>query len=210
VPSLWTRRLILALAALLLPASLLDAGLPKHKLDPEAPASPAAQLLVASTKMRDPRFQRTVILMMRHGAEGAIGIAINRPVGERSHASVLEGLGEKGATAEGSMRIFAGGPVQLEIGFVVHTPDYKRPQTFAVDRHISVTSTHEIISDIAHKRGPAKALVAFGYAGWAPGQLEAELELDYWVRVPADQRLVFDLDRDKVWDEAMARRPRDL
>ncbi len=203
MPSLWPNRPILGLAALVLSASLLDAGLPKHELEPEA-AALVGQLLIASPKMRDPRFQRTVILLMRYGPEGGIGIAINRPVGERSLASVLDGLGEKGASVEGSVRFFAGGPVQPEIGFVVHTPDYKRPQTFAIDKHIAVTSSREIISDIAHKRGPAKALVAFGYAGWGPGQLEDELERDYWVLVPADPALVFDADRDKVWDEAMA------
>jgi putative transcriptional regulator len=208
MPAICVRRFLIGLVALLVPASLVHGALPK--LQPAPDGTVVGQLLIASPSIRDPRFQRTVILLMRHGAEGALGIAVNRPAGERSLASVLEGLGEKGTSVEGSVRFFAGGPVQPNIGFVVHTPDYKRPQTFAIDNRISVTSSAEVIRDIAHKRGPQKALVAFGYAGWAPGQLEGELERDFWLVIPADPELVFDTPRDKVWDEAMARRPRDL
>lgn len=203
----WVRVLLIFLAALLLPAPFSNAGLPKHNPAPSAP-SLVGHLLLASSSMSDPRFQRAVILLMRYGAEGGIGIAINRPAGERTLASVLERLGEKDAAVEGSVRFFAGGPVQPGIGFVVHTPDYKRPQTFDIDGRISVTSSQEVIRDIALRRGPMKALIAFGYAGWAPGQLEDELERGFWQFAPADPDLVFDWDRDKLWDEAMERRLR--
>jgi putative transcriptional regulator len=195
--------------ALILPASLLCAAVPKHKPVAENP-SLAGQLLIASPRMSDPRFQRTVILMVRHGKEGALGIAINRPVDERPLASLLEKLGEKDAAVAGNVQIFAGGPVQPEMGFVVHTVDYKRPGTFVINGRFSMTQSLEVLRDMGQKRGPQKALVAFGYAGWAPGQLEAELDGEAWFVAPADTQLVFDEARDKVWEQAMARRPRDL
>jgi putative transcriptional regulator len=122
----------------------------------------------------------------------------------------LEKLGEKDAAVEGSVQIFAGGPVQPEIGFVIHTADYKRPGTFVINGRFSMTQSLEILRDIGQKRGPQKALVAFGYAGWSPGQLESELDGEAWFVAPADTQLVFDEARDRVWEQAMARRPRDL
>jgi putative transcriptional regulator len=198
------------LVTLLLPAAVLDAGFPKHNIEPEASALLAGQLLIASPRMRDPRFQRTVILMVQHSKEGALGITINRPVTERPLASLLEGLGEKESTVDGNVTIYAGGPVQPQIGFVIHSADYKIPQTLVINGRFSMTQSREVLRDIGHKRGPRKSLVAFGYAGWAPGQLEAELSRDDWLVAPADTQLVFDEARERVWEQAMARRPRDL
>lgn len=209
MPLLWSTRFLLSLAALLLPASVLNAALPKQNPAQET-ASLAGQLLVASPKMRDPRFQRTVILLVRHSKEGAFGITINRPVDERSLASLLENLGEKDAAAKGSVQIFAGGPVQPAIGFVVHTSDYRRQETIVVSPRLSVTSSREILQDISRKKGPQKILVAFGYAGWAPGQLEGEIGRDDWYIAPADLQLVFDELRASVWEQVMGRRQRDL
>jgi putative transcriptional regulator len=197
--------LLFCLAALLLPPPLLEAALPK--LDPSTQGSTlTGQFLIASPAMGDPRFQRTVILMVRHGKDGALGVTINRPIGEKKLANFLEALGEKGPAAEGSVRLFAGGPVQPEIGFVVHTDDYRRKETIVVGERLAVTSSREVLLDIGHKRGPEKSLVAFGYAGWGPGQLENELARDDWFIAPADPELVFDEPREKVWDQAMARR----
>jgi putative transcriptional regulator len=195
--------------ALVAPGPLLEAALPKHNPAPQS-STLAGQFLIASPQMRDPRFRRTVILMVRHNKDGALGVTINRPVGEKPLASFLEALGEKGAAVEGSVRLFAGGPVQPEVGFVVHTDDYRRKETIVVNGRLAVTSSREVLVDIGHKRGPEKALVAFGYAGWGPGQLESELARDDWFIAPADPELVFDEPREKVWDQAMARRPRDL
>jgi len=208
VPAVWLRPVLFGLAALLLPAPLLNAALPKHN---PSPHTLAGQFLIASPAMGDTRFRRTVILMVRHNKDGALGITINRPAGEQTLARFLEALGEKNAsTTEGNVRLFAGGPVQPEVGFVVHTNDYRRKETIVVNERLAVTSSREVLVDIGHKRGPEKALVAFGYAGWAPGQLESELARDDWFIAPADPDLVFDEPREKVWDQAMARRPRDL
>ena len=205
----WVRGLVICLVALLVPAALLHAALPKHKPATES-ASLAGQLLIASPRMPDPRFQRTVILMVRHGKDGALGITINRPVQELPIATLLEKLGESDTSVEGSVQVFAGGPVQPGVGFVLHSADYKRTGTVVIDGRFSMTQSREILRDIGNKGGPEKALVAFGYAGWAPGQLEAELDAEAWFVAPADTELVFDEARDKVWEQAMARRPRDL
>jgi putative transcriptional regulator len=207
VSAMWQARPILALATALVSASLLDVGAPAIA---EEPVSLAGQLLIATPSMGDPRFARTVILMVRHDKDGAFGIVINRPIAERPLAELLDMLGDKGAPAEGTVRIFAGGPVQPELGFVVHSTDYQQPQTIAIDGRVAVTSSRDILRDIGSGKGPTKSLIAFGYAGWAPGQLEGELRERAWVTAPAERNLVFDEERDKVWDIAYAHRTQDL
>jgi putative transcriptional regulator len=206
---IWLKRLILLVAAILLPATLLHAALPAPAQAPQR-ASLAGQLLIAAPAMGDPRFYQAVILMVRHDQKGALGIVVNRPLEDRSLASLLEALGEKDTAITGSVRIFAGGPVQPEIGFVIHSTDYHRPDTMEIDGRVAMTSSREILHDIGNKQGPTKSLVAFGYAGWGPGQLEGELEQRFWFTTPEDGKLVFDQDRDKVWDDAMKRRTQDL
>lgn len=208
--SAWRRHRISVLAAILtLPALWLDAA-PEAAAQTPPTASLTGQLLVASPSMGDPRFARTVILMVRHDKDGAFGIVVNRLVGERPLATLLETLGEKDTSATGQVRIFAGGPVQPEIGFVVHSTDYHGPTTVDVNTRVAMTSSREILRDIGNDKGPQKSLIAFGYAGWAPGQLEGELARRDWVLTPGESRLIFDEDRDKVWDAAFAQRMLDL
>jgi putative transcriptional regulator len=205
----WFERPLLALAAILLPATLLQAAL-QNPAESPGRASLAGQILIASPTLRDPRFDHTVVLMVRHNAGGALGIVLNRPMGERPLASVLDAIGEKTEGVTGSLRIFSGGPVQPEIGFVIHSTDYHRPETIEIDARLAMTSSREILRDIANQHGPQKMLVAFGYAGWAPGQLENELAQRAWFTSAADIRLIFDADRDKLWDDATAHRTQDL
>jgi putative transcriptional regulator len=177
--------------------------------DPEvssAAGAIAGELLVASPAMDDPRFDQTVVLLLRHDSSGAMGIIINRPVEERPLASLMKAIGADPRGVEGRVRLFAGGPVDLQIGFVLHSVDYHRSATLAIDGHVAMTSTHEILSDIGHKKGPAKFLIAFGYCGWAPGQLESEIAQHIWVIASADPKLIFDDDRETLWREAMTRR----
>ncbi len=202
-------RLLPALAALLLPAALSGAA-PSDPAETPPHASLTGQLLIATPAMRDPRFQNTVLVMVRHDRDGAMGVVINRPAGERPAARLLEALGVDGAGATGTVPVFVGGPVQLELVFVLHSTDYRRPETLDIGRDVAMTVTPEIFRDIAMKAGPQKSLLAFGYAGWAPGQLENELARNDWYTAPLDSKLVFDVDRDKVWELAVERRTRDL
>jgi putative transcriptional regulator len=135
---------------------------------------------------------------------------LNRPIGERSIESLLEAAGDHDRDVEGSLQVFAGGPVQPELGFVVHSPDYHRADTMTVGSALAMTADKQILHDIGHHKGPKKALFAFGYAGWAPGQLEGEIAHHDWFTTAGDPKLVFDRDRATLWDDAMARRTREL
>jgi putative transcriptional regulator len=206
---IWFDRLAVIFAVTFGSVALLHAALPTLT-DVPRHESLAGQLLIAAPTMTDPRFYQAVILMVRHDRDGALGIIVNRPVQERSLASLLAAVGGGDGAAEGQVLIFAGGPVQPEIGFVLHSPDYHRLETLNIDDHIAMTSSREILRDIAKKQGPRQSLVAFGYAGWGAGQLENELERRAWFTAPDDAALVFEKDRNKVWDEAMKRRTQDL
>ena len=178
--------------------------------DPPETVSLTGQLLIAAPTIGDPRFAHTVILMVRHDREGAFGIVINRPVGESPIASLLEGAGEDVSGISGSVKIFAGGPVQQELGFVVHSAEYHLDETLDVDGRVAMTANRQVLRDIGRNLGPVKSLFALGYAGWGPGQLEGELARSDWFTTPAEPRLIFDDDRANLWEEAMARRTRDL
>jgi putative transcriptional regulator len=205
---MWQARLLPALALLV---SLIAVSSPSAAQQaPEKTVSLAGQFLVATTSMEDPRFARTVILMARHNNDGAFGLIINRPAAERPLSQLLEALGEKGSPVSGTVRLFAGGPVQPELGFIIHSPDYQGPQTLEVDGHVSVTMSLDILRDIGTGKGPQKSLIMFGYAGWAPGQLEGEIARRSWTTVPADSKLIFDEDRSKLWDIVYALRIQDL
>ncbi len=206
----WLTRLGSIVAALLLlPVMLLHAALPTPG-EKFGRTSVAGQLLIATETMADPRFYQSVILMVRHDSDGAMGIIINRLAAERPLATVLRAVGADADGVSGTVQIFIGGPVQPEVGFVVHSPEYHRPETLDIDSHVAMTSNREIVRDIATKHGPKQRLIAFGYAGGGAGQLEGELEHRAWYTAPDDPDLVFEIDREKVWDEAVKRRTQDL
>jgi len=199
----------MTLVLLILPPTFLWAALPKSDAAPDG-GSLAGQLLIASPEIGDPRFDHAVILMVRHDKEGAFGIIVNRPIEHRSLDDLLTEMGERDTGIDGSIRVFAGGPVEPGIGFVVHSAEYHRAETLDIDGRVAMTSSREILHDIGHHKGPLKFLVAFGYAGWGPGQLENELAQHGWFTSPEDSQLTFDDNRARVWETAMARRARDL
>jgi putative transcriptional regulator len=166
--------------------------------------------LVASPSIRDPRFDHAVILVVRHDQSGAMGIVINMPVEKRPLADILKMLGAIDPDVKGNVQIFSGGPVQPSTGFVVHSSDYRGPGTIDVNKNVRVTATIQILRDIGNNKGPSKSIVAFGYAGWAAGQLENELQRGIWFVISGDPKLVFDEPRDQVWNSAYARRTEDL
>jgi len=196
-------RVVLLLVLLLVPATLPRAAPPNTNATPADPL--VGQLLVASPDMGDPRFSHAVILIVQHSQDGALGIVINRPLGEQPIAKLLEAIGQDPKGVSGNVQVFAGGPVEPGIGFIVHSAEYHRAQTINIDGRVAVTSNPEVLRDIGHNAGPRKYLVAFGYAGWGPGQLENELAQHAWFTIPEDPKLVFDEDRAKVWDDARAR-----
>ncbi len=171
----------------------------------------AGELLVATPEMRDPRFARTVIYMLRHEAShGAQGLVINRPLGEVPLSKLLEQLRMDSAGATGMIRLHSGGPVEPLNVIVLHTDDFKREGTIAVKDGIAVTVDPEILRAIADGKGPRRTLFALGYAGWAPRQLEGEMEAGAWIRASADESMLFDPDYDKKWERAQSRQKIDL
>jgi putative transcriptional regulator len=208
MPKGWLNRFVPALALLLVAGSLHAAPSGSDQVPAADPL--VGQLLIATPDASDPRFAHAVILIVEHGDGGALGIVINRPVEEQPIATILERIGKKDPQAQGKVLVFAGGPVEPWIGFVLHSPEYHSDETTDIDGKVAMTSSIDILRDMGRNRGPKKTLVAFGYTGWGPGQLEGELVRHFWFTIPDDPKLIFDDDRAKVWDEAMARRGKDL
>ena len=205
------RSLVLGLsAALLVVAAGHGNGKTASGEVPEAGASLAGQLLVAAPQMRDLRFRETVIVMLRHEASGALGVIINQPVAEQPLAALLEAAGQSAEGVAGSITVHFGGPVEPTTGFVVHSAEYQADGTLNVTAQLATTRTIEVLRDIGQGKGPKRFLFALGYAGWAPGQLEAELTRGDWFTAPGELGLIFDAGRDDLWEQAMARRTRSL
>ncbi len=199
---MWSRRVLLGSGVLLASPVVFSAAVAKPE-EAQPGGSLAGQFLVAMPEMGDPRFRQTVILLAQHNENGALGVVINRPLNEMPVAKLLDALGIDSKGISGSVRVFAGGPVQPDVGLVLHTADYHRDGTINIDDRLALTVSPEVLRDIGRHRGPKQSIVAFGYAGWGPGQLEGELAMRGWFTFPEDPKLVFDFDRDKLWDEAM-------
>ena len=188
------------------------AGLAWPGAAPSSPAAPglvAGQFLVATDTLRDPRFARTVVYMVRHDANGAMGLVVNRPVREMPLAPLLRRFGLDASGVTGSIRAHYGGPVETGQGFMLHTAEYATQGTERVAGDIALTGPAgvlDVLGDIARGAGPRKSLFALGYAGWAPGQLEDEIDAGAWITVFADEALLFDDDHARKWDRAMSRR----
>jgi putative transcriptional regulator len=195
----------IVLAALAVaPATMLHAARPSEP-DVSGPTSLAGQLLIASPELRQPAFDHAVILLAKHTREGALGLVINRPGKMHPVADLLAAFGIDATGVNGDIQVFIGGPVEPGIGFVVHSTEYRTPTTLDIDGRVALTIAPDVLRDIGLGNGPKKSLVTFGYAGWAPAQLDNELAHGVWLTMPEDPALVFDDDRAKLWDEALAR-----
>lgn len=204
------KSMALALLLLTLPAALSDAALTQPDVASPQQDFLTGQLLIAAPDMGDPRFAHAVILMVHHDRNGAFGLIVNRPIEEKPLAKLLEDLGQESKGVSGKIKIYLGGPVETQLGFVLHSAEYHRPDTVAVDDKVALTTSPEVLRDIGAERGPQKFIFAFGYAGWGPGQLENEMKLQAWFTAPDEPKLLFDDDRAKLWQDAISRRSRAL
>ncbi len=182
-------------------------------LQPFAPAQErqylTGQLLVATPEMRDPRFAETVIYMARHDEEGAMGLVVNKPIATGPISELLKWLGVKGEGKEssGEITIHFGGPVGPGLAFMIHSDDYVTKDTMVVRDGFAVTSADvEVLRAITSGKGPRRNLFVMGYAGWAPGQLEAEIKRNDWFLIPAEKELIFGSEAKKKWKRAMDKR----
>jgi putative transcriptional regulator len=171
------------------------------------------QLLVAMPSMTDLRFARSVIYVCAHSDAGAMGLIVNQRAANVSGPDLLERLGilTRGAddmvpNAVMDLSIQVGGPVETGRGFVLHSADYfASDSTLVIEPDVCLTATIDILKAIAQGTGPDRAILALGYAGWSPGQLENEIQANGWLNCPADPDLIFDDDLDAKYARAMAK-----
>lgn len=164
----------------------------------------AGRLLVATPSMGDPRFAQAVIYICAHTPEGAMGLVLNRPLSEPRFADLLLQL-DIPPDPSRDIRVCSGGPVDQMRGFVLHSSDWRAPDTLTIDHAYSMTASLDILRAIADGRGPARSILALGYAGWESGQLEAELRTPSWLAAPADEAILFDSAFDTKWRRALGR-----
>jgi putative transcriptional regulator len=163
------------------------------------------QLLIAMPQMMDPRFTRTVVYVCAHNENGAMGLVINRLVGAITFPDLLDQLGVASGNASDEIKVHFGGPVESARGFVLHSGDYVQDSSLKVDNSIALTATIDILKDMASGSGPRRSLLALGYAGWGPGQLDNEMQANGWLHATADEELIFDNDLDNKWERAIGK-----
>jgi putative transcriptional regulator len=166
----------------------------------------AGRLLVATPQLEDPNFRHTVIYMIQDDSSGAMGLVINKVLGKGPAAELLKGLGlQANPKATGEIEVHYGGPVERGRGFVLHSPEYHGENTVVVSKLAALTSSPDILEDLAAGKGPRHSLFALGYAGWAPNQLQSEIAAGAWVVIDADEDLLFGKQEDSKWKRAFNR-----
>jgi len=162
----------------------------------------AGQLLVATPVIDSGCFQKAVIYIFNHSADGAMGLIINQPIELVNYSALLEGMNLPPETVAKNIPVFFGGPVERARGFVLHSADYFRDFSLMKSGELAVTASSNILADIARGNGPKHAALIVGYAGWQVGQLEAEIEQNSWISVPATADLLFNTENDLKWATA--------
>jgi putative transcriptional regulator len=162
------------------------------------------KFLVAMPGMGDPRFERSVILICAHSDEGAMGIIVNKRVEEVTFGGLLDHLKIPRAPEGRDIAVHFGGPVERGRGFVLHSRDYRGgAATMKIEGGYGMTATLDVLEALARGTGPHRALLALGYSGWGPGQLEAEIARNDWLTAEADAALVFAEDDSAKWTGAL-------
>ena len=196
-------------ALLLLLATGSEAARPP--VDRIAENSTAGRLLVATPELEDPNFRHTVVYVAEHDGSGAMGLVVNRVLGTGPIAELLEGLSIEGdVDPAAQIEVHYGGPVAGGRGLVLHSPDFHGADTVVLSDLAALTGSPDVLSAIAAGKGPRRSLFALGHAGWAPGQLEAEIAAGAWVIVEADEALLFDDETESKWQRALDRQGIDL
>jgi len=157
--------------------------------------------LISTPQMPDPRFEEHVIYICAHSGEGAMGVAINRPHGVFTLPEILQGAQLPIPEVE-FPPVYIGGPVELQSAFILFMSDYSTEHQLAISQSVALTRETKVLEDIAYNRGPEHYLFILGYTGWGPGQLEHELVANGWLSVPADDKIIFEMDDNMKWKAA--------
>jgi putative transcriptional regulator len=163
------------------------------------------QILIAMPAMTDPRFSQSVIFLCAHTPDGAMGIVLNQPLNKPGFGELLGQLGVEPVPPAREIRLARGGPVEDNRGFVLHSPDWMTDGSLKVDGSYVLTANMDILKAIAEGGGPKDGFLALGYAGWGPGQLDAEILQNAWLNAPADAQIVFDDAHKTKWQRALAK-----
>ena len=162
------------------------------------------QILIAMPAMTDPRFTKSVIYICVHNEEGAMGLVVNKTIDSLAFPDLLKQLGIGVHGTIDDRPIHHGGPLDTGRGFILHSLDYQQDSTMSITEGLGLTATIDVLSDIAENRGPAQSLLALGYAGWGPNQLDYEIQQNAWLQSSADRELIFNLQNDKKWECAIS------
>lgn len=162
-------------------------------------------LLIAMPNMEDGFFSRSVIYVCAHSAAGAMGIVINQQLPDVGFGELLSQLHVPQSPLLAEPIVHFGGPVETGRGFVLHSTDFMREDTVRINDTLCITGTVDILQAIAAGKGPRRSIFALGYAGWSAGQLEAEMQANSWLTVPADDELIFSTALDNKWERALGR-----
>ena len=165
----------------------------------------SGHLLIAMPGMRDERFAKSVIYMCAHNEEGAMGLVVNQVLESLTFSDLLEQLGIEEGVLGDDLSVHFGGPVEAGRGFVLHSIDYNQDATLPVEEDIGLTATVDILKAIARGKGPDQYLLALGYAGWGPGQLDTEIRANGWLHVAADAELIFGRDIEDKWERSIGK-----
>ena len=204
------KKRILLLLVLILQISLFHyifalAEIPKNYLKGKFYSSVKDHFLIATEKMRDNRFEKTVIAMLENNKDGAWGLVINKPIGLLPIALLIDPSlntsEEREELYKINIPVFWGGPVETKKIFVLHSKEYQNDSTNNYGS-ISISQDYNILFDIAENKGPEKSLVIFGYSGWGSGQLEGEMERDHWILSDIDLDITFDQESNTKWNKA--------
>lgn len=184
---------------------LLSRPIPGSQAAPETPDQRLkGKFLVATSHMSDPRFRQTVLLIVEHDENGALALILNRPAGRVKLAELLEDPSLASPDGDG-VAVYFGGPMELDLAFILHSPDVVLESSRIVAEGVAFSTDPEMLRLVADGRGPAQLLLASGYAGWAPGQLEEELSHASWLTVDAEAALVFAPDPSRIWKQLIDR-----
>jgi putative transcriptional regulator len=176
-----------------------------HALPDPAGGYLTGHLLIAMPGMQDPRFDHSVVCLCAHSADGAMGIMVNRPLAGMVFDDLLRQLKLEPVPPRRRMPLLSGGPVESGRGFVLHSDDWSTEGSLHVTTGLALTASLDILKAVADGGGPRQCVLALGYAGWAPGQLEDEIQRNAWLNVPADPALVFREDTGGTWEAALAK-----
>jgi len=204
------KKRILLLLVLILQISLFHyifalAEIPKNYLKGKFYSSVKDHFLIATEKMKDNRFKKTVIVMLENDKDGAWGLVINKPIGLLPIALLIDPSlntsEEREELYKVNIPVFWGGPVETKKIFILHSKEYQSDSTSNYGS-ISISQDYNILFDIAENKGPEKSLVIFGYSGWGSGQLEGEMERDHWILSDIDLDITFDQESNTKWNKA--------